>query len=712
MPFNLDSLCLFSDKFKFAFRVALSLTLAYLIPMAMGWPQASTAATTVMLIASTGGHKESLAVGSMRIVGTVIGSIIGLVLVGSFAQDRFAYMLAVSIVVSIVFYIRKAYKKDPTLFMLTGVVILMTSNGGDANGAFLYGVDRAFMTAFGVVIYTLVSVFIFPYKGEKNLNETVLKLTAVQKDMFAFLTSVISNPDVLKDDTLKKKMHELHQAQTALNNDYDSLSKECSDISAYRKEWDHVIFYCQSITEQISLLINECQFAERNILQHVQGHEEAIKNIEQLFELAEQSWTQEQVAELNEVSVSLKDDTNIAQIEKASALSLVTAINTLQTKLVRLITTIGCIDSVTETISYNDFAPKKVSNFLLWDMENFKTAVKVFLMYWFAGGLWIYFNPPGGYQFVIFSTMYMMILSFLPLHPKLLLALFTFSFLFAVPSYIFILPHMTLGIEFALFIFTYTFVGFYLFKNPLSLLFMLGFFVMGISNPMNLNFAVLLSVMMLFYLVVFMICISYYVPFSTKPEHLFCVIQERFFRHASNLLSLTKSTFPQSLLEKLKLKIALETMNVSQIKLNVWQSKINQKYFNKTEQLQYDEFLLSCERLKNNVNSSVGMSARVKENELIDLAKKQFADLNMSELLLQATSESEPSIHQESTPFELVEDRLNDFFESLDLTQYSEQKVSEFYLFLNSQKNIYKSIVQCQSAYAGIDWDNLREKRF
>ncbi len=74
-------------------------------------------------------------------------------------------MLSVSLAVAVVFYIRSAYLADPTLFMLTGVMILMMFNGGDAEGAFLYGLDRTYMTVFGVVVYTLVGVFCFSAAG-------------------------------------------------------------------------------------------------------------------------------------------------------------------------------------------------------------------------------------------------------------------------------------------------------------------------------------------------------------------------------------------------------------------------------------------------------------------------------------------------------------------------------------------------------------------
>ena len=49
-----------ATKTVFAIKTALSLTLAYMLPMAWGWPQPQTAAITVMLIAATGMVSESL----------------------------------------------------------------------------------------------------------------------------------------------------------------------------------------------------------------------------------------------------------------------------------------------------------------------------------------------------------------------------------------------------------------------------------------------------------------------------------------------------------------------------------------------------------------------------------------------------------------------------------------------------------------------------
>ncbi len=95
----------FSDKLKFAIKVSLSLTLAYMIPMAMGWAQPNTAAITVMLIAGSGGVSESVEKGLIRVVGTMVGATLGIALIAVFPQDRALYLLSLSLLVSIITYL-------------------------------------------------------------------------------------------------------------------------------------------------------------------------------------------------------------------------------------------------------------------------------------------------------------------------------------------------------------------------------------------------------------------------------------------------------------------------------------------------------------------------------------------------------------------------------------------------------------------------------
>jgi len=156
-----------SDKLKFALKVSLSLTLAYLIPMSLGWEQPNTAAMTVMLIASAGAVSDGISKGMIRVVGTVIGATIGIILIALFPQERMIYLISMSLLVSLISYLYYAYQGDSTAFLLSAMMIMMLFLNGPEQ-AFLYGVDRTYMTLFGILVYTVVGVFLWPVQADKE----------------------------------------------------------------------------------------------------------------------------------------------------------------------------------------------------------------------------------------------------------------------------------------------------------------------------------------------------------------------------------------------------------------------------------------------------------------------------------------------------------------------------------------------------------------
>ncbi|EPG0531739.1 FUSC family protein [Vibrio harveyi] len=723
-----------NEKIKFATKVALSLTLAYLIPFAMGWPQASTAATTVMLIASTGSRRESLAKGTLRVLGTLVGAVIGLLLVGMFAQDRLLYMLSVSVVVSFIFYFRNAYQKDPTLLALTGVMVLMMSNGGDAEGAFMYGVDRAYMTIFGVVLYTLVGTFLWPTKTEQNLRQLIEQLNQAQQALFnailqnfeqktALQQDVVTNAEATENDeapspTIDELLEKVFAAQNALEQRFATVSVECSDVSAYMKEWQLAVHFNKQITQELSVAAHS-HFSHQQDRSCINNFDQATQEIQQLFKISQEMWDNEGAAyraqELN-IEYNQAALADASHLVKGSALTLGHLLKLMHQSLSRLAESISCIDSVTNNVSFKQELPKQKSKFLWWDAENFKTAVKTFTTYWVAGLIWIYFNPPGGYSFVTFSTIFMSLLSFVPVHPFMLLILFTFGFLFAVPSYVFILPGLELGAELGLFIFIYTFIGFYLFKGPVTIFYMIGLFVLGLDNNMTYHFGILMTIMTLFYMVVFMIIFAHYFPFSSRPEHLFLTLKERYFRHVGDLFA-SYHQQSESSFKKLKRSLHLVTLNVSSKKLMVWGSKINHKLFDKTPPEAIGAFSKSCNALSNHVNILIAAEQKLLSNRLIKQLRSKHTD-SILPLMAgalashQTTDELNSVFEQYSQDYQSFENKLEEFFSELDLSDYAYSEIAGFYILLNLKRNVFEAINQCKQTYEDIDWVNLRQKRF
>ncbi|KIP77309.1 membrane protein [Vibrio harveyi] len=725
-----------NDKIKFATKVALSLTLAYLIPFAMGWPQASTAATTVMLIASTGSRRESLAKGTLRVLGTLVGAVIGLLLVGMFAQDRLMYMFSVSVVVSFIFYFRNAYQKDPTLLALTGVMVLMMSNGGDAEGAFMYGVDRAHMTIFGVVIYTLVGTFLWPTKTEQNLRQLIEQLNQAQQTLFAAILQNFEekttphhvnassseqkegDEDEEPTPTIDELLDKVFTAQNALEQRFAMVSVECSDVSAYMKEWQLAVHFNKQITQELSVAAHS-HFSHQQDRDCINNFDQVVKEIQTLFQTCQEMWEHEGPAyRAQELSIDYNQEalSNASHLTKGSALTLGHLLKLMHQSLSRLSESISCIDSVTNNVSFKQELPKQKSKFLWWDAENFKTAVKTFTTYWVAGLIWIYFNPPGGYSFVTFSTIFMSLLSFVPVHPFMLLILFTFGFLFAVPSYVFILPGLELGGELGLFIFIYTFIGFYLFKGPVTIFYMIGLFVLGLDNNMTYHFGILMTIMTLFYMVVFMIIFAHYFPFNSRPEHLFLTMKERYFRHVGDLFTSYQEE-SESTYRKLKRSLHLITLNVSSKKLKVWGSKVNHKLFDKTPPEAIGAFSKSCDTLSNHVNILMAAEQRLLSNPLIKQLRSKHTD-SILPLMAgalashQATDELDSVFEKYSQDYQSFENKLEDFFSELDLSDYAYSEIAGFYILLNLKRNVFEAINQCKQTYEDIDWVNLRQKRF
>lgn len=722
-----------NEKSKFATKVALSLTLAYLIPFAMGWPQASTAATTVMLIASTGSRRESLAKGTLRVLGTLVGAVIGLLLVGMFAQDRIMYMLSVSVVVSFIFYFRNAYQKDPTLLALTGVMTLMMSNGGDAEGAFMYGVDRAYMTIFGVVLYTLVGTFLWPTKTEQNLRQLIEQLNQAQQALFAAILQNFEQrhaqhqglvPASGTQDgeepkpTIDELLDKVFAAQNALEQRFATVSVECSDVSAYMKEWQLAVHFNKQITQELSVAAHS-HFSHQQDRSCINNFDQAIEEIQTLFKTCQELWDNEGPAyRAQEFKVDYNQQalSDAPHLAKGSALTLGHLLKLMHQSLSRLAESISCIDSVTNNVSFKQELAKQKSKFLWWDAENFKTAVKTFTTYWVAGLIWIYFNPPGGYSFVTFSTIFMSLLSFVPVHPFMLLILFTFGFLFAVPSYVFILPGLELGGELGLFIFIYTFIGFYLFKGPVTIFYMIGLFVLGLDNNMTYHFGILMTIMTLFYMVVFMIIFAHYFPFNSRPEHLFLTMKERYFRHVGDLFS-SYHEQSESTYKKMKRSLHLVTLNVSSKKLKVWGSKINHKLFDKTPPEAIGAFSKSCDALSNHVNILIAAEQKLLSNPLIKQLRNKHTD-SILPLMAgalashQATDELDSVFEKYSQDYQSFENKLEDFFSELDLSDYAYSEIAGFYILLNLKRNVFEAINQCKQTYEDIDWVNLRQKRF
>jgi hypothetical protein len=692
---------------RHAFKTALSLTLAYLIPMSMGWPQPETAAITVMLITATGLASDSLQKGVMRVLGTVAGAIIGLTLIALFPQERLSYLLAASITVSLLAYLYNAYQGDSTLFMLTAVVMLMVFNGGDAEGAFIYGIDRAFMTAFGVIVYTVVASTLWPVRAVDNTRQMAAAVASGYSRAFMLLVHPVTEGPENTDEELAG----LLASEAAFQTHFAGIKRYSDGVEAYLGEWNCVVGCYEELQSVLLPALRQETRRGVNFGDYLENYSEVVTNVEAMFRQLEASWRQK-VSPQARKAIAVK-------YRRGSLLSAphltVAAVATRAEVLDKIQDILLELNSALDSMQFDrgEFVarrkPRGKPTFIWLDLENAKTAARMFLTFWLATALWITINPPLGFTFVALCSVLVLLVSYTPVSPKLLIILFTIGFACALPAYVFLLPHMTHWLELAAFMFAYAFLGFYIFQGPVSLFFMLGLFALGIQNTMSYHFDVILLVVLTLYMLCALLIITTHFPFTSKPERLYASVCRRFFKSCAHTIDIASD------FRRRPRPIPATDSSSLLAKLHSWGPKIDGKYFTANPAQKIGRLNQACDLLHGQIEAMLLRRAEFAGNRLVVATYNPDSPKLLVEL---CDNLAEPGNTGQDT-FSQVETRLMDLKERLDnlrleqeLQKYERAELAQFFIYINLQQSVLNNIRACYDARQALDWEQLARTRF
>jgi uncharacterized membrane protein YgaE (UPF0421/DUF939 family) len=702
----------FSEKFKFAVKVSFAIMLAYLIPFSQGWVQAQTSVITIMLIAVAGPVSESISKGLKRVIGTIIGAIIGMTLIAIFPQERMLYLFSLSIFVSIALYLTRVYKGDNTVFMLMAVTMMMVFKNGEVDDVFLYGIDRTFMTIFGIVLYTLVSIFIWPVKSKDDTLDITLELLETQVELYRYKDSKEKHRKALYEtlQTQEKKMEE-------------AVITSVSDTSVLTFSQRNTILQdIKKINELLMLLsyYDEAHFADKYDY-YIKNFDTVDNDIKRLFEALKNTLHLKKEIDIPE-RWEIKYDTEaiktLSHIDRAAFTSTMLDISTLHDVLRSLAEKFNAIISPYPT----SFTLSKISNpskFKWLDVEDIKGTLVSFLIFWASTFFWIEFNPPAGFLIVTLATSLSVLTTFSPLKPSLLIIIFSFSFIFATAMYIFVLPNIHYPWELGLFIFLYAFIGFYFIPAMISVFFLLGMAILGLENPMYYNFQVFLMILFVFYLFLFVLLLFYYIPFSTKPEHLFLTMKKRFFRLSANLMQRSNnlSSHKGSFFGSIKANYAQVHLMYTVKKMQLWASKLDIKYFDTIDHKILIAFTKESETFAYLLQMMYKRELQSIDNPLIQAFRKRHQVISLAALLESYTkgeniSELSSVWKDKKQIIEKIEESLKDFLSEMKPGQYSQSEIIEFYENISLRRNVWSSLLSCQKMLETLNFNVLVKSRF
>ena len=147
---------------KESIKTALAMVIAYGISLSLDWDKSMWAGFAVAMV-SLGSIGQSLNKGMLRMAGTLLGAVVGLTLIAGFAQARWPFLAAMAFWVGLCTYMmggpRHQYFWHVSGFTAANIAFSSVPN---AEGAFDLATLRALQTGLGVLVYSLVSIFIWP----------------------------------------------------------------------------------------------------------------------------------------------------------------------------------------------------------------------------------------------------------------------------------------------------------------------------------------------------------------------------------------------------------------------------------------------------------------------------------------------------------------------------------------------------------------------
>ena len=163
-----------STNLKEAIKAGLAFAAVFGIAMQLGWMNPYWAGWAVAVIAlPTAG--EAIRKGTLRVVGTIPGCIAALVIQALAPQERWLFLFLTCTWAFVTSYLMVSRPKDSYVWTMACYVclIILLSDVNSSEKMFESAVFRTVETAMGVIVYTLISIFLWPQTNLGAIKRSV-----------------------------------------------------------------------------------------------------------------------------------------------------------------------------------------------------------------------------------------------------------------------------------------------------------------------------------------------------------------------------------------------------------------------------------------------------------------------------------------------------------------------------------------------------------
>lgn len=532
-----------STRAKEAIKTGLAMTLVFAIAFLFDWEKPKWGALAVaMLSLPTIG--QSLNKGASRIAGTMLGALAGLIYLGLFPQDRWLLVACYSLHLGICAYML-AGKKNQYFWHVTSFVALtiIVNAGGTSAAAFEIAMARLEENATGILVYTLIAVFLWPRNSMGELKETSRKLFATQGQLYRAYRELMTGQGTAVD------IQSLRMQEAVLlpkvGQTLEAAEADSQEVFIHRDQWQrfhHLSMALEEIRERWRQSFFEIQsFDLTGLLPNLEAF---CSELDLRFEEVERLLIGEVPTRLPS-PISLAIDKNkiraLSPFQRAAVALTKTELERLES-LSQLL--FDCVLDISGDRPPVSIPPKEEATHggLAIDPDRFRASVRMVAHLWIGFFIWVYIDPPGHASFLYLSLVLGQATLMSGGSAKTMLLPFAVGSASVGVLYVFVMPHLSGFTELGVLIFTITFVIYYLFAHPQQGLMRLGAIIpflvfTSLENQQTYSFAGFANSTAMIMLAIVLIIAMEYLFTSPRPEKVFLRLLARFFRQSEFLLS-------------------------------------------------------------------------------------------------------------------------------------------------------------------------------
>jgi uncharacterized membrane protein YccC len=717
-----------STRTKEAIKTGLAMAIAYGIALQMDWDRPYWASFAVAFISlPTAG--QSLHKGALRMLGTLVAGVAALTLIALFPQERWWFMVFLSVFIGFCTYLMTGKKNQYFYQVMAFVCVIICFDGGaNSLNAFETAMARIQQTGMGILVYTLVSVFLWPRTTGGEVYDASRRLVAVQGGLFESYRARTAGKGP-GEDYRSQRMQEM-QSLTRLAQALEAAEVDSYEVWAARHQWQCFLLDSKALSEVLERWREGLTEIDKLDLNKLLPNLEALSTeLELRFEQIEGMLAGEAPAQALQLIALSADKAELAvrsHFERAALAVAKAQFDRLEALSRSLFDCVQDIKGFSRQSSMpsHDKVPRER---LAPDPDRIGAVVRVLAGLWLAFLIWVYLDPPGHASFVVMAvSMGLGLARFpqLPVSKTFLPALFSCGFAGVV--YLFVMPHLSGFLQLGLMIFAVTFGIAYLFHTPqqgLSRAFGLAFFAVltSIANQQTYNFANFASSTAMIGLVLALLLVTSYIPFRPQPEKACRRFMRRFFRQAEFLMSrMALDREPaKGWAERWKMMgYQNDIMELPQ-KLAAWAGQIDQRLFPGNTPEQVEQLVNSLHalalRIKGLLNArDIPQSTRLVRELIDDVRAWRMA---IEELFHRwyddPATESDVDLQERLTiGIKGLETRIDQALTLAEQGEIGPEDYKNFYQLIGSYRGLSEAVVAHAKVAGGINWAQWREERF